>query len=143
MGKILKQNKKIVPADRVREARKNLGLTLPALAELATQYVQNHGEPDREIIHQTVSRLEKGEIGMSLEWLTIIAGALNMAVGFEKYKPWHLIADPQELDNIVQSEEERRLLARRRELADEEQRAFDAMTENAAETLKNLKKSKN
>lgn len=143
MARIKRENKTLMPLPRLTQARDEMGLSLPKIAELATEYVAECGEPDREIIYQTIGRVEKGEIPATLEWLTIITGALNKAAGFEKYKPWHLIADPAELEGIVQSEEERRLLDRRRQLADEEQRAFDAMTENAAETLKSLQKSKN
>lgn len=132
-----------IPANRIAELRDRYELTQTDLAALATQYVRKLGDHEREVLYQTIAKLEKGKTALTTEWMEIIAQAFNLKVGHEKYKPWHLIADPAELENIVQSEEERQLLERRRALGDEAQRAFDAMTASTAETLKNMKKSGN
>ncbi len=123
--------------NRIREEREKAGISQTILAELCDTSLRQ------------IQYLEKGErssgkqVQLTYEWMERIASAINTYTKSNTLKPWHLIAEADELEAIVQSEEERQLLARRRSLAEEEQRAFDAMTASTAESLKNLKKSGN
>lgn len=121
--------------NRIREEREKAGLSQSELAELC------------ETSLRQIQYLEKGarssgkQVQLTYDWLERIATAINSHTGKALLKPWHLIADPEELDSLVRTEEERQLLERRRSLGDEAQQAFDAMTASTAETLKNLKRN--
>lgn len=109
--------------------RKAAGLTQEELADiLGTSQTQ-------------IMRLEGGKRQFTPKWAERISRALNDHYGYEAVKTWHFFVDPEELEGLVASEEEKALLRRRRALQEAEQKAFDQMTKTFADTLNKVRRT--
>lgn len=129
-----------VPPNQIRKIRNEHRISLEKLAQLATEYVQSLDPNEAEITFQTLGKIENGVIGLTHQWMIVMAGAFNLHIGKNTYKSWHFVADGDDLEKFVRSSEELALLNKRRALKDTEQKAFDAMTESIMETIKTFQK---
>ena len=114
----------------IKDLREEHGLSMAELGRLAGTTAQQ------------INFLEKGKRGLDTKWLKRITDGLNKKVGYEKYKPWHLIADRDDLEFLIQNEEEKQLIETRRALEESKQGAFDHMTADIAKSLNQLMESK-
>lgn len=86
-----------------------------------------------------MSRLENGVNHMPLGKIKKIVDKINAHYQSERVTVWEFFLDEHDVELMVQNEEEKKLLMERRSLEEAQQSAFDAMTSNIAESLKNLK----
>jgi len=124
----VKRNLSSSKGNRIGEIRSELNLSLEELARLVTLQMLLMDENNPEVTYQTIQRLEKGEISLSVPWMDVLAKAFNQSRGTDKYKPWDMVWNLQEFENTIHNAEESLLIERRRQLSDTEQKNFDAMT---------------
>ncbi len=130
-----RKNRFARPAVVLKIIRESLGLTQSNLAALATDIAQKVDEEYPEITQQTIGKLENGTISLSTEWMHILVPALNAKVGYNRYKPYHLAATPEELDTLLNENDASQYEKLRANLTAQEQAAFDAVTKGWYDTL--------